>query len=97
MPATVTAACRVLLDHLPRIHTVDVVGAEYADVIGPLVVQQVEVLEDRLRSRRTTVGLQALRRHGHHVVAEQRREPPRRRDVTVERMALYCVSTTILK
>jgi hypothetical protein len=43
------------------------------------------------------VGLQALRRHGHHVVAEQRREPPRRRDVTVERMALYCVSTTILK
>ena len=38
----------VLLDHLPRIHAVDVVGAEHADVVGPLVVDQVEVLVDRV-------------------------------------------------
>ena len=43
------AARRVLLDHLARIHAVDVVGTEDDDVLRPLVVDQVEVLMDRVR------------------------------------------------
>ena len=47
----------VLLDHLARVHAVDVVGAEDDDVLGPLVVDQVEVLVDRVgRARRTSAG-----------------------------------------
>ena len=38
----------VLVDHLARIHPVDVVGAEDADVVRLLVVQEVEVLVDRV-------------------------------------------------
>ena len=36
IPATVTPAplVDVLLDHLPRVHAVDVVGAEHDDVLG---------------------------------------------------------------
>ena len=39
----------VLFEHLPRVHPVDVVGAEDDHVLGSLVAQQVEVLEDRVR------------------------------------------------
>ena len=37
----------MLLDHLLRVHPVDVVGAEHDDVLGPLVVDQVQALVDR--------------------------------------------------
>ena len=36
----------VIGHHLPRIHPIDVVGAEHGHVVGPLVVDQVEVLVD---------------------------------------------------
>jgi hypothetical protein len=48
MPATVTgrAAGDVLLHHLPRVHPVDVVGTEDHDVLGLLVVDEVQRLVD---------------------------------------------------
>ena len=48
--ATVTPLPRgdVLLDHLARVHAVDVVGAEDDDVLRALVGDQVVVLEDRV-------------------------------------------------
>ena len=89
--ATVTAApaLDVLLDHLARVHAVDVVGAEHDDVVGPLVAEQVEVLVDRVGRAGEPVRPAAhLRRHRRDVVAEQRRQPPGQRDVAVERVAL---------
>ena len=59
IPATVTAAPDgdVLLDHLGRVHPIDVVGAEDDDVVRPLVVDEVEALEDGVgASRGTSAG-----------------------------------------
>jgi len=51
------ARCEVVVDHLARIHAVDVVGAEHADRVGALVVDEVEVLVDRIGGAgRTSVG-----------------------------------------
>ena len=38
----------VVVDHLARVHPVDVVGAEHADEVGALVGDQIEVLVDRV-------------------------------------------------
>ena len=58
---------------------VDVVGAEDADDVGPLVVDQVQVLVDRVGRAGEPVRAAAhLGRHGRDVVAEQRRELPGR-------------------
>ena len=79
----------VLADHLRGIHAVDVVGAEHAHVLGALVVDQVEALVDRVgRAGEPVRPAPLLRGHGRDVVAEQRREAPRRRDVAVEAVAL---------
>jgi hypothetical protein len=79
----------VLREHLARVHAVDVVGAEDGDVVGPLVVEQVEVLVDGVGRAREPVRPAAhLGRDGRHVVAEQRRQPPGRGDVAVQRVAL---------
>jgi hypothetical protein len=79
----------VLVEHLARVHAVDVVGAEHRHVVRLLVVEQVEVLVDRVgRAREPVRPAPHLRRHGRHVVAQQRRQPPGQRDVTVERVAL---------
>ena len=89
--ATVTAAplVDVLVDHLARVHAVDVVGAEHDHVVGPLVVEQVEVLVDRVgRAGEPARAAAHLRGHRRDVVAEQRRQPPGGRDVAVERVAL---------
>ena len=89
--ATVTPAplVDVLLDHLARVHAVDVVGAEDDHVVRPLVVEQVEVLVDGVgRAGEPARAAAHLRRHRRHVVAEQRGERPRHRDVAVERVAL---------
>ena len=83
------AARDVLLEHLPRVHAVDVVGAEDDDVLRPLVGDQVVVLVDRVGAAHEPARPEAhLRGHGRHVVAEQRRQPPRGRDVLVQRVAL---------
>ncbi len=79
----------MLLDHLPWVHPEDVVGAEDADVAGPLVVDQVQVLVDRVgRAREPARPAAHLGGNGHHVVAEQRRQPPGRGDVPPEALAL---------
>ena len=79
----------VVIDHLLRVHAVDVVGTEHADEIRILVRDQVEVLVDRVgRAGEPERAAAHLRRHGCHVLAEQRREPPRLADVTVEAVAL---------
>jgi hypothetical protein len=83
------AGLDVLVEHLLRIHPVDVVGAEHRHVVRLLVVEQVEVLIDRVgRPREPVRPAPHLRRHRRDVVAEQRRQPPRDRDVPVERVAL---------
>ena len=89
--ATVTPApvCDVLVDHLARVHPVDVVGAEHAHDVGALVVDQVEVLVDRVGRTLEPVRPAAhLGRNRRHVVVEHRREPPRLGDVAVEAVAL---------
>ena len=74
------AALDVLLDHLARVHAVDVVGAEHDHVVRALVVEQVEVLVDRVgRAGEPARAAAHLRRHRRDVVAQQRRQPPRRR------------------
>jgi len=79
----------VLLDHLPGVHPVDVVGPEHDDVVGLVVVDQVETLEDRVGAAGEPVRAEALLRgHRGHVVAEDRRHPPRRGDVPVQRVGL---------
>ena len=71
------AALDVLLDHLARVHAVDVVGAEHDHVVRALVVEQVEVLVDRVgRAGEPARAAAHLRGHGRHVVAQQRRERP---------------------
>jgi hypothetical protein len=74
MPATVTPApdSMCCIEHLAGVHPVDVVGAEHEDVVGVLVVDDVEVLEDRVgRARGTSGAPPHLRGHRGDVVAEQ--------------------------
>ena len=79
----------MLVDHLPWIHAVDVVRAEDADRVWPLVEDEVEVLVDRVcRAREPARAAAHLRGNGRHVVPHQRREVPGRRDVAVEAVAL---------
>ena len=79
----------VLVDHLLRVHAVDVVGAEHHDVLRALVVDEVEALEDGVGAAGEPPRPEALLgRHGGDVVAEQRRHPPGGRDVTVEGVGL---------
>ncbi len=46
--ATVSPGTRfdVLVHHRPRVHAVDVVGAEHQHVAGLVIVDEVEILED---------------------------------------------------
>ena len=91
IPATVTAApdCDVLLDHLGRVHPVDVVGAEDDDVLRPLVVDEVEALEDGVGAALVPARPEPLLgRHRGDVVAEQVGHPPGRGDVPVEAVRL---------
>ena len=73
------------LDHLRGVHPVHVVGAEHDHVVGLLVVEQVERLVDGVGAALVPARAPALLgRHRRHVVADQRRHPPRERDVPVE-------------
>ena len=79
----------VVLDHLARVHAVDVVGAEHAHDVRVLVADEVEVLVDRVGRAGEPVRAAAhLGRHRRHVVAEDRREAPGLADVAVEAVAL---------
>jgi len=79
----------VLLDHLPRVHPVHVVGAEHDDVVGLVVVDQVQALVDGVRAAGEPARAQPLlRRHRGHVVAQQGGHPPGGGDVPVQRMRL---------
>jgi glucokinase len=83
------APVEVLTPHLAGVHAVDVVGTEDDDEVGALVVDEVQRLEDRVGRAGVPARAQALlRRHRGHVVAEQVRQPPRRRDVAVQAVAL---------
>ena len=76
-------------DHLTRVHPVDVVGAEHAHDVRPLVVDEVQVLIDGVRRPLEPVRPAAhLGGHRRHVVVEHRREPPGLGDVAVEAVAL---------
>jgi hypothetical protein len=77
------------INHLREIHAVDVVGTDDDHDVGPLVVEQVQRLVDRVGAPEVPVLADPLLgRHRRHVVAEERRHPPRRRDVPVEAVRL---------
>ena len=81
------AALDVELHHLLGVHPVHVVGAEHDDVVGVLVVDQVQRLVDRVG--RAGVPARAeplLRGHRGDVFAGQAGQPPVLRDVAVQRM-----------
>ena len=85
----VRARLLVLLHHLPRVHPVDVVRAEHDDVLGHLVVDQVQILEERVGRAGEPAWTQPLLRGDRgHVVAEHRRQPPGARDVAVKAVVL---------
>ena len=86
---TAGTGLQVLVDHLADVHAVDVVGAEDDDDVRPLVVDQVQALEDRVGAAGVPARAEPLlRRHRGDVVAEQLRHPPGLRDVPVEAVAL---------
>jgi hypothetical protein len=83
------AALDVRREHLARVHAVHVVGAEHHDVVGHLVVDEVEALEDRVGAAGVPPAAEPLlRRHRGDVLPEQARQPPRRGDVPVEAVRL---------
>ena len=79
----------VVIEHLARIHPVNVVRAEHHDVVGLLVVHEVQRLVDGVCGTRVPAGAQTLLgRHRRDVVAEQRRHAPRGGDVSVQGVRL---------
>ena len=79
----------VLVDHLPWIHPVDVIGAEDDHQVGLVVVDEVERLVDRVRGAGVPMRPEPLlRRDRSHEVAQQRAHPPGQADVPVQAVAL---------
>jgi hypothetical protein len=79
----------VVVDHLLRVHPVDVVGAEHDDVVRVFVVDEVHALVDRVGGTGEPARAEPLLgRHRGDVVAEQRGHPPGLGDVPVQRMGL---------
>ena len=77
------------LDHLLGIHPIDVVGAEHDDVVGVLVVDQVERLQDRVGGAGVPARAEPLLGgHRRDVLAGKPRKPPVLRDVAIQRMRL---------
>ena len=74
---------------VPRVHAVDVIGAEHDDQVRLLVVDQIQRLVDRIGRAGVPLGAKALLgRHRGHVVAEQVAHPPGSGDVAVQAVAL---------
>ena len=91
MPATVAPAPLSMwkLEHLLGIHAIHVVGAEDDDVVGVLVVDQVQRLVDGVG--RAGVPARAeplLGGHRRDVLAGKPGQPPVLRDVAIQRMRL---------
>ena len=83
------AALDVFIEHLASIDSVDVVGAEHDDVLGSFVVDQIEVLIDRIEGAGEPAGTAPhLCGNGGDVVPQLSREAPRSRDVHVEAVRL---------
>ena len=83
------AALDVELDHLLGVHPVHVVGAEHDDVVGILVVDQVQRLIDRVGGAGVPARAEPLlRRHRGDVLAGKPGQPPVLRDVAIQRMRL---------
>ena len=79
----------VLVDHLPRVHPVDVIGAEDDHQVGLVVVDEVERLVDRVRGAGVPLRPEPLLgRDRRHEVAQQRAHPPGQADVPVQAVAL---------
>ena len=79
----------MVVQHLARVHTIDVVGAEHQDIVRALVVDQIQVLEDRVGGAGEPARAAAhLGRDRGHVVVEHRAQPPRLSDVAVKAVAL---------
>ena len=77
------------VDHLLGIHAIHVVGAEHDDVVGILVVDQIQRLIDRVG--RAGVPARAeplLGRHRRDVLAGKPGQPPVLRNVAIQRMRL---------
>ena len=79
----------VVVQHLGEVHPVDVVRTSDDHVVGPLVVEQVERLVDRVGAPQEPVLAHALLgRHRRDVVAQHVGHAPRLGDVTVQRVGL---------
>jgi hypothetical protein len=83
------AEAEVSLDHLRRIHPVDVVGAEHRHQVRLLAADEVQRLVDRVgRAGLPARAEPLLRRDRRHVVAQQAVQPPGGGDVPVQAVAL---------
>ena len=79
----------VVVDHLREVHAVDVVRTDDDDVLGRLVVDDVERLVDRVRAAQVPVRpATLLSRNRRNEVAEQGRSVPSLRHVAVKRVRL---------
>ena len=79
----------VVVQHLGEVHAVDVVRTGDDHVVGPLVVEQVEGLVDRVGAPQEPVLAHALLgRHRRDVVAQHVGHAPRLGDVAVQRVGL---------
>ena len=79
----------VLIHHLARIHAVDVIGTKHDHVIGSLVCEDVEVLEDCIcRPREPVRTSPHLRRDRRDVVPEHLAHRPAESKVAVEAVTL---------
>jgi len=77
------------LEHLAEVHAVDVVCADDDDDVRGFVVDEVQALQDRVgRPREPPLAEPLLCGHRRDVGVQQRRHPPRLRDVTVEAVGL---------
>jgi hypothetical protein len=80
---------QVRLDHLPRVHPVDVVGAKDRQQVRPVGIDEVQRLVDRIgRARLPVRAHPLLRRDRRHVVAQHVAELPGGTDVPVQAVAL---------
>jgi len=80
---------QVRLDHLRRVHPVHVIGPDYHHQVGPIAVDEVQRLVDRVGRAGLPVRAEPLlRRDRRHVVVQQAVQLPGGGDVPVQAVAL---------